>query len=42
MQTVLLAMDALLSENAHFTDVEWFAVDAHLQEIDHAPRAFAS
>lgn len=42
MRTVVLAIDALLSDNPHFTDVEWFAVDAQLQEIDHAPRAFAS
>ena len=40
METVIRAIDALLTDNPDFTDVEWFANDAKLREIDHASRPF--
>ncbi len=41
MEAVIRAIDALLAGNPDFTEVEWFANDAKLREIDHAPRPFA-
>ena len=41
MEAVIRAIDALLADDSTFTEVEWFANDAKLREVDHAPRPFA-